>query len=118
MQKIISTLFNYSMPLIKYDTGDLGSMDDNNNLNCSCGRELPILNSLDGRSMSSLILPNGSIVGSAGLSTAFHIENLIESQIIQTSKYEILLKLLVTDNFSDDDLKGLLKNELKKRRNL
>ena len=64
--------------------------------------------------MSSLILPNGSIVGSAGLSTAFHIENLIESQIIQTSKYEILLKLLVTDNFSDDDLKGL-KHELKKR---
>jgi len=64
--------------------------------------------------ISFLILPNGSRVGSAGLSTAFHLENLIESQIIQTSKDTILLKLVVSKKFSNKDLQNLL-NELNKR---
>ena len=110
---ITTTLYNYAMPLLRYNTGDLGSLS-NDKINCKCTRELPILKTLDGRIISFLLLPNGSLVGSAGLSTAFHCENLLESQIIQKSRNEILLKLIVNENFSDLDLNNLL-NGLSKR---
>jgi phenylacetate-CoA ligase len=111
---ISSTLFNYAMPLLRYNTGDIGSMSNRQNNNCKCGRMLPVLKTLDGRMMSFILLPNGSLIGSAGLSTAFHSKNLIESQIIQESKNEVLLKLVVTKFFTDIDLRNLL-NGLNKR---
>jgi phenylacetate-CoA ligase len=101
------------MPLIRYRTGDLGAYPENDKV-CECGRTLPIFKSVEGRKMSYLTLPDGRLVGSAALSTAFHAENILESQIIQDSTDSVKLKLVVTDNFKDSDREYLL-SELNKR---
>ncbi len=110
---VCTGLLNYAMPLIRYRTGDLGAYPENDKV-CGCGRTLPLFKSLDGRKMSYLTLPDGRLVGSAALSTAFHAENIIESQLIQDSIDSVIIKLVVTDKFKDNDREYLV-NELNKR---
>jgi len=69
---------------------------------------------LEGRKMSYLSLPDGRLVGSAALSTAFHTENILESQIVQDSADSVNLRLVVTEQFKESD-RAYLVSELKKR---
>lgn len=61
---ILTDLLNFGMPLIRYNMGDLGIISDEK---CACGRGLPKLNCLRGRSASSFITPDGKIVASGAL---------------------------------------------------
>lgn len=45
---LVTSLHNYAMPFIRYDTGDLATVGDE----CSCGRAFPILKRIEGRSPS------------------------------------------------------------------
>lgn len=112
-EMVCTGLLNYAMPFIRYRTGDLGAYPENDN-GCACGLTLPIFKSLEGRKMSYLNLPDGRLVGSAALSTAFHADNIIESQLVQDSIDSVKLKLMVTDKFKDNDREYLL-SELNKR---
>ena len=42
---LLTDLRNYAMPLIRYDTGDIGSV----HYGCECGRSFPVLRDLSGR---------------------------------------------------------------------
>ena len=54
---VIVTAFGmWTMPLIRYETGDFVELDCRS---CSCGRTLPLLGCLHGRGVDSVILPNG-----------------------------------------------------------
>ncbi len=110
-EMVCTGLLNYAMPFIRYRTGDIGSVKEGN---CSCGRTLPLFEALEGRKMSFLTLPGGALAGSAALSTAFHAENIIESQMVQERTDSVTLKLVVTEGFTDNDREYLL-SELKKR---
>jgi phenylacetate-CoA ligase len=44
------------MPLIRYAVGDIGVLSDEE---CDCGRTLPLLKTVEGRSDSLLVLPDG-----------------------------------------------------------
>jgi len=112
-EMVCTGLLNYGMPLIRYRTGDLGLFPEQYN-DCPCGKTLPILESLEGRKASFLSLPGGGSVGSAALSTAFHAEYILESQLIQDSLSEIILKIVVSEKFNDND-KNYLLSELEKR---
>jgi len=54
---IVTGLWNYAMPLIRYKIGDLGVPIDEK---CPCGRSWPILKSIQGRNNDFLMLPNGN----------------------------------------------------------
>lgn len=53
---IATNLFNYAMPLIRYDTGDLGVLTDGN---CACGRGLERIAGILGRSRDFIYSPDG-----------------------------------------------------------
>jgi len=112
-EMVCTGLMNYAMPFIRYKTGDMGAYPETDE-KCPCGRALPIFKSLEGRKMSFLSLPNGNLVSSAALSTAFHAENILESQLIQESLDSICLKLVVNNRFTNRD-RDCLFTELKKR---
>ena len=112
-EMVCTGLLNYAMPFIRYRTGDIGAFPEHDD-GCLCGRTLPIFKSLEGRKMSYLSLPDGRLVGSAALSTAFHAENILESQIIQESADSVIIKLVVTDKFEERD-RAYLFSELDKR---
>lgn len=65
--RIVATgLLNHDMPLIRYDTGDLGSLSNNaadNAASCRCGRRLPVLSGLEGRRDDVVTTPDGRRVG-------------------------------------------------------
>jgi phenylacetate-CoA ligase len=54
---VITTFFNAAQPLIRYDQGDLASWGDT----CSCGRHLPNLLKLVGRSAILFRHPDGRL---------------------------------------------------------
>lgn len=52
---ILTTLYNYAMPLIRYDIGDYAQVGKP----CSCGRKLPTLSRILGRQRNMFVLPSG-----------------------------------------------------------
>ncbi len=93
--RVVVTVFdNLVMPLIRYDTGDLGVILENK---CLCGRTLPIL-SLEGRPIEYLDLPDGSRTHIFQLTSLFHhyqhiINAIMEYQIVQFPSHR--LKILI-----------------------
>lgn len=55
---IVTDLFSYAMPLIRYETGDLGILGNE----CSCGLKGEIIQSLHGRSVQIVYNTNGDKV--------------------------------------------------------
>lgn len=52
---VITSLYNYAMPLIRYQIGDYAEVGEP----CPCGRGLPVLKRILGRERNMLRLPNG-----------------------------------------------------------
>ncbi len=56
---LVTDLHNYGLPFVRYLIGDTGIMDHSP---CPCGRGLPRIRSIDGRSMDMLRTPDGRVV--------------------------------------------------------
>jgi len=56
---VYTSLFNYAMPLIRYKVGDVGQYQSDE---CPCGRVLPLMNVLEGRKDSFIVLPNKQLL--------------------------------------------------------
>jgi phenylacetate-CoA ligase len=56
---VITPFYGFAMPLIRYDTGDWAMLDDHP---CPCGRSLPILRHILGRSRNMFRFSDGSRV--------------------------------------------------------
>jgi len=92
--RIISTpLFNYAMPMIRYETGDIGKISSEL---CSCGRALPQISHLGGRMRDFIVLSDGRHIHGAFFN---HLEALYQSewiekyQIIQESTNHLIIKI-------------------------
>jgi phenylacetate-CoA ligase len=113
--RIIATnLNNYAMPFIRYDTGDIGIISDKP---CSCRRGLPLLNKLSGRKTDFISFRDGrKIPGTHILGTwHYHILALPASRAISRFQaiqedYELLVvKIVLSDSVSREDLETLKK---------
>lgn len=56
---VLTNLFNYSMPLIRYKIGDMAILD---NEKCKCGNPLPILKKITGRITDNFRLRDGTVI--------------------------------------------------------
>jgi phenylacetate-CoA ligase len=56
---MVTSLENYAMPFLRYDTGDLGVFSDEK---CACGRKLPLIKELSGRVIDLVKTPSGKII--------------------------------------------------------
>lgn len=102
---ICTGLINADMPLIRYRVGDRGKLSADN---CACGRDLPLLESIDGRSDDVLITADGREVGR--LDPIFKNRlPIIEAQIIQESLTTIRIRYVPAANFTDAALRMLTK---------
>lgn len=57
---VVTDLDNYGMPFIRYRIGDRGTLSDRR---CSCGRGLPLLEEVEGRTLDVVRAPNGNALG-------------------------------------------------------
>ncbi|WP_158849945.1 CoF synthetase [Algibacter sp. L1A34] len=94
---VVTDLFSYAMPLIRYDTGDIGAIDFSVNP--------PTLKNIAGRTTDTIYNTNGEIVSSFIMINSVRFDGIKQIQLIQESKTNYTIKLNCSDVFSDD--KGL-----------
>lgn len=99
---IVTDLFNYSMPLIRYDTGDIGIMELINNE--------PVLTKVEGRKMDLIYDAAGDLISSYCVYPVMDEYNHLikQYQFIQIGKKEYLIKLNIDHEFIHN--KKLVKN--------
>lgn len=91
---ILTDLWNYSMPFIRYDAGDMALTTDES---CACGRGLPLVKSIIGRTIEQIILPNGDSIPGIVFSDIFEkkeiADKIMDYQIIQEyfDKFDIFI---------------------------
>jgi phenylacetate-CoA ligase len=56
---VVTDVWGRARPLLRYDTGDLAVAGDGN---CPCGRSLPAIASIEGRTSESALLADGRVV--------------------------------------------------------
>jgi phenylacetate-CoA ligase len=94
---VITDLENYSMPFIKYQTGDIGKPVSNQ---CSCGCSFPLMEVLRGRVSDLIVAPNGQFLRANFFATLLEKNKEIKKyQIVQETQGKLLL-FLVTDKLT------------------
>jgi phenylacetate-CoA ligase len=101
---LATSLYNYAMPFLRYDTGDLGILSDEK---CECGRELPLLKKIIGRTTDYLEFSNGAIIGTPILTVLFGKFDIIQYQIVQKDLNTILVNIIKGENYREDDKKEI-----------
>jgi phenylacetate-CoA ligase len=95
-EMVCTSLFNYAMPFIRYAIGDVGISTDEE---CPCGRKLPLMKIIEGRSDSLLFLPSGRTLSPRTFTIAinkFQLSKCIEQfRVIQKKidYFEVQIKL-------------------------
>jgi len=105
---VCTSLFNFSMPLIRYAIGDIGAQVDDE---CPCERTLPLMKMIEGRRDSLIILPNGKVVSPRTFTVAMsmfkHYHRFDQFRIIQRKldEFDIYVKL------KDDDFRDIVEKD-------
>lgn len=97
---IATSLYNYAMPFIRYDTGDVGHIIDDS---CGCGRPYKLLKELVGRSVDILVTPEGRNVHGWFFLYIFwkYCKGIKEYQVTQEKLDAIEIKIVPEDDFDD-----------------
>lgn len=96
---VVTHLATRDFPFIRYRTGDIGVLDDGA---CACGRTLPLLREIEGRSTDFLVARDGTVMH--GLALIYIVRDLPgvrQFKIVQES-LELTRILLVTDAGFDE----------------
>ncbi len=97
-QIIVTDLMNFAMPFVRYKVEDIGV---GSNKMCSCGRGLPLMDEVIGRSADFLIKPDGTKVAGVSLieNTLTRFSGIDQMQIIQTAINRIWINVVANVNF-------------------
>lgn len=97
---VVTSLHNYEQPLIRYDIGDYAEVGGP----CPCGRGLPVLTRVLGRSRGMMVTPDGHrywpFFGATGFPA---IAPVLQHQFIQRSPGRIEGRLVVARPLTNDE---------------
>lgn len=103
---VVTHLATSEFPFIRYKTGDVAVLSDET---CNCGRGLPILKEIQGRTTDFIVAMDGTVIhGLALIYILRDIPSIKQFQIIQQTVDSMVVKLVVLDGFSDSDKKLIL----------
>jgi phenylacetate-CoA ligase len=105
-------LVNDVMPLVRYDTGDRGREVDWH-ADCDCGRTLPLLRSLQGRSQDLVLTPDGRRV--FWLNPVFYDLAVAEAQIVQEQRDRVRVLVVAAPGWTsaaEEDVRRRLRDRL------
>ena len=90
---MLTSLDNYAFPFLRYRIGDIGTLTDER---CPCGRGLPLLKEVKGRSGDFVVGPNGLRIHSEFFSHIFwQFPTVSQYQVIQDTPSGVTLRLVV-----------------------
>jgi phenylacetate-CoA ligase len=107
LARVIGTsLYNFAMPLIRYDVGDeVELLPDERR--CPCGRSLPLVAAIRGRCQDIILTPEGNYV-----TALFIVPELVRGvrfiQFVQDREDQLEVRLVPSPMFSDETSRHLL----------
>ncbi len=97
---LVTNLQNYAMPFIRYEIGDVGAISDQA---CPCGRGLPLLVKLSGRTDDVIFTRSGKSIPGLALPRRFLAYLGIEQvQIVQQSYEEVTVKIVLNREYPQE----------------
>lgn len=97
----ITALTNYTMPLIRYRIGDRAKWGGEN---CSCGRGLPMLDTVKGRTASIFRTPDGMAIDGTALTTTFyHFASISKYQVVQEQIDTLEIRIVINPGVTKED---------------
>lgn len=108
---LATSLYNFAMPFIRYNTGDLGHIIDDV---CGCGRGYMLLKEVVGREKEFLITPTGKHVHGAAffnniLAEITNVNAIMEFQVIQQKIDELIINIVCKEDFNEKQLDKIRK---------
>lgn len=94
---VITDLFNYSMPLIRYDTGDVGMMAEDEVTGSL------MFTKVDGRKMDMFTDTKGAYISSHIIHHILQYKGIEQFQFVQESKNEYVIKLKAAEKLNPGD---------------
>lgn len=93
---VLTDLLNRGMPLLRYRVGDVSAMMEGP---CRCGRTLPRLREVRGRTADFLVTPEGDrVFGISVLDTMLiHVPGIRQGQLVQERRDELRVRLVVDE---------------------
>lgn len=105
-QVLVTTLDNFRMPLIRYDTGDVAETEP---AKCSCQRGLRCVRSISGRNTDIVIAPNGSRLIVHFFTELFEfIMGVDKFQVVQEAEDRLVVRMVVNRQYSPSDERRIL----------
>lgn len=103
---VVTDFWNYGMPLIRYNLGDraVATSDD-----CSCGRSLPLLKSIEGRTSDFLVSADGTRIHGEFFTHLFYGNpDVLRFQFLQTSMDSVTIKVVPATSSVQPDFRDVL----------
>ena len=102
---VCTSLLDADMPLIRYRVGDRGATATD--ASCACGRTMPLLDHIEGRSDDMLVTPTGRRIGRIDpvFKAALPIK---EAQIVQTTVGRLHVRYVPAAGFTADSARQII----------
>lgn len=103
---VFTDLYNFDMPFIRYQIGDLGIPTDTV---CSCGSQLPMMEFFAGRETDVFVTPQGDFVPGVSLCDRIIEEcrGIEQLQFIQNKADELIVRIVKGRGYSSSDMMQL-----------
>lgn len=88
---LATDLWNYSMPFLRYAVGDVAVMGAET---ASCGRTLPLLDRIEGRTTDFLVLRDGVVLSGPALTLVFKEFAIDDYFVEQTSASQVRVRIV------------------------
>jgi len=103
---IVTDLWNYGMPFVRYQMGDVGVRSASA---CSCGRGLPLLKEVTGRVSDFIVDTSGGLVHGEYFTHLFYgLTGIEQFQLIQEERERITLKILPSASYQPHVLEPVI----------
>jgi phenylacetate-coenzyme A ligase PaaK-like adenylate-forming protein len=102
---VVTNLINNATPFIRYRIGDLGTSSEHQ---CSCGRGLPVMKSVQGRSADVITAPNGRLIHGEFFTHLFYkFDGVKQFRVEQESVTDLRIQISPSDSFDPAVLREL-----------
>ncbi len=105
---VVTNLNNFAMPLIRYENGDMASPGDGP---CTCGRGLPVMQGVVGRTTDIITAPSGKLLHGEFFTHLFYkIQGVQQFRVIQETLEELHIQLAPGPGFDQQKVFSFLED--------
>jgi phenylacetate-coenzyme A ligase PaaK-like adenylate-forming protein len=106
----VTNLHNYALPLIRYQMGDMGRPTDRQP---TCGRGLPLMDVVEGRSADVITTPSGKLLHGEFFTHLFYkVDGVRQFQVIQDTREHLTIKIEPMSAFRQEEAQRFLEETI------